>query len=244
MNPWESLDYHTAILVPHTDSVYFAWVNSVVRLQIPQPAFYTFQSGLTIDQARELSVDTAMKTQHYNHLFIEALKNRREFEKLRSMDEAIEYALDSGARYLFFLDSDVAIEPYAIYTLRNARYPIVSGVYYKKVDEKITNLYMMDWQTLDFHPITKYETPRYLFVDGVGLGITLIDSRIFKKLSQPWFEWYHYKKYKHPYSEDLNFCLKIQNELGIKILVDTFVKGRHIGVFAKDYEGNIVSTKV
>jgi hypothetical protein len=245
MNPWESIDYDTAVLVPHTDSVYFAWVNSLIRLRIPQPAFFTFQSGLTIDQARELSVDTAMNTPHYNKLFLMALKGRIKYiEKFKTKDESIEYAIDSGAKYIFFLDSDVAVEPDAIYMLKSARFPIVSGVYYKKVNEKITNLYMFNKTTKDYSPITSYETPRYLYVDGVGLGITLIDSDIFRKLSQPWFEWYHYKKYKHAYSEDLNFCLKVQNELGIKILVDTFVKGYHIGVFAKDYEGKIVTTGV
>jgi len=219
MYPWKKIKPSVAILVPHQDIFYFPFVNSLIRLNPPPNSYYTFQRGLTIDEARENVTEIATGVENYDPLYVETIK---------SIDQGIEKSLDYGVDYIFFLDSDVIAPPNAIQILMQAYYPFVSGIYYKRVNKPHLNLYMKKGN--EFKPVESVKGGRYFFADGVGLGISLIESWVFKKLSKPWFLWEHYRVNKNRLSEDLYFCNKVYEELGIKPLVDLFVRARHVGM--------------
>ncbi|MEM3265325.1 MAG: hypothetical protein QXH07_05160 [Thermoplasmata archaeon] len=221
MEPWNEQKQTVAILIPHGELVYFPFALALTHLNPPQPSFFILQRGLSLHELRDYMVDVQFQTQHYDTIYMDIMKNK---------DAMIEKSLDSGADYIFFLDSDVIVPPNTIQTLMQWHYPITAGVYWKKVNKTHTSLYMYDENSKKYNAIEKYKAPRTMFVDGIGMGITLIDTRIFKKLSQPWFWWEHYKVNKDRLSEDLYFCKKVWDELGIKILVDTYVTGEHIGM--------------
>jgi hypothetical protein len=230
LEPWIKQKPVVAILIPHGEQVYFPFAMTLVHLNPPQPSFYILQRGLSLHELRDYMIDVQFQTPNYDALFINALKSR---------DAMIEKSLDSGAEYIFFLDSDVLAPSSAIQTLMQWHYPVTAGVYWKKANQSHTSLYMYNDNEKQFHPIQKYETSRFLYVDGVGMGLTLIDARIFKKLSTPWFLWEHYKVNKNRVSEDLYFCKKVWEELGIKVLVDTMVTAEHLGMGGVKKEGEI-----
>ena len=64
-------------------------------------------------------------------------------------------------------------------------------------------------------------------VDGIGMGITLIKTEVFKKMNDDWFDPYPKTK-KNPVinGEDLAFCKRAQKK-GFKIFVDTGLQAAH-----------------
>lgn len=230
MEPWNKQKYTVAILIPHGDMIYFPFALSLAQLNPPQPSFYILQKGLSLHELRDYMVDVMFQTKNYDSLYIDVEKSK---------DKMVEQSLDSGAEYIFFLDSDVIVNPNTIQTLMELHYPVTVGVYWKKENRPHTSLYMFDEKTKKFNGIERFNASSPFFVDGAGMGIALIDSRIFKKLSPPWFLWEHYKVNTNRYSEDLYFCRKLWEELGIKILVDPRVKGTHLGMGGIKDEGKI-----
>ncbi|MEM3301682.1 MAG: hypothetical protein QXX23_07005 [Thermoplasmata archaeon] len=230
MEPWNKQRYKVAILIPHGDMVYFPFALALAQLNPPQPSFYILQKGLSLHEVRDYMVDVMLQTKNYESLYIEVEKSK---------DKMIEQSLDSGAEYIFFLDSDIIVPPNTIQKLMRWYYPVTVGVYWKKQNSPHTSLYMFDEKTKKFNGIQRFYGSSPFYVDGSGMGLALIDTRIFKKLSPPWFLWEHYKVNPNRYSEDLYFCRKLWEELGIKILVDSEVRGTHVGMGGVRDEGQI-----
>lgn len=159
-----------------------------------------------------------------------------------SRNDLVEAAIRDGCTHLFFLDSDTfpcgphphtgLLEPMpdVIPRLLSHHYPIVSGMYWTKKDGP--NLFrLMAGEINRFEPI-KQESQQLIstltFVDGVGIGCCMIDSRVFSRVPYPWFE---YKRTdvlgQHiELSEDLAFCASARRA-GFGILVDGGVVCKH-----------------
>jgi len=149
----------------------------------------------------------------------------------------VEEALRIGVKYIFFLDADVIPPPYAYIRLRSHRLPIVSGLYYTKVprvkDEKgevrpTPAMWRYNPKVKGLSPIIDWKPPKGLVeVDAVGMGCALIDTRVFKGIKPPWFEYRHNPLARTGLSEDLVFCEKAK-KAGFPIYVDTAVECGHI----------------
>lgn len=154
-------------------------------------------------------------------------------ERTRLVKRAME---ETDAEYFFFLDDDV-IPPFNVLTaLLSHQKPIVCGIYWTREPKKCRcpAAYVERGTGPNTRgvPISLERGKRLVEVDYAGLGCALIRRSIFKKVSEPWFE------FTLDYGEDLYFFKKVAREAGIKPLIDLDVKCRHIGVFSIEPDGS------
>lgn len=141
-------------------------------------------------------------------------------------------ALECGAEWLFFLDSDVVPPPDTILRLIAHRQPIISGVYHRRSPPAGVPVMMKDWQWV-FNPPKN----AIMEVDVVGAGCLLIHRSVLQQLppqrpGKHWFDWRVDMQGILPredcLSEDFTFCWQAK-KAGYKILVDTSIQCKHIG---------------
>lgn len=138
-------------------------------------------------------------------------------------ENMVEEALKENPEYILFWDKDIVPPPDAVLMLMSHQYPVCSGLYPDKGNRWSAFIY----KDGDILPVKNAED-NVLFVDAVGLGFTLIETEVFRHLSKPWFK-YEYNRLHNPkgLSEDMYFCMKVQKELGIKVLLNGWIKCRH-----------------
>ena len=153
-------------------------------------------------------------------------------------NQAAKRALDHNPKpkYLFFLDYDVLPHHDALCKLiyraeHFADYDIFAGVYCSKTSPPEPLIYRGDGQG----PAWDWTVGDLLFdVTGVHMGLTLIRTSLFEKLSHtdenPWFFTTNQSdgSLRRYGTEDLWFCRRAIREAGAKILVDTSVLAGHI----------------
>ena len=153
-------------------------------------------------------------------------------------------ALDAGAEWLFFLDSDVVAPPDTILRLMKHKQPIISGVYHRRSPPIGHPVMMKGGQFVDDYPANKI-----IEVDVVGAGCLLIHTSVLKTLpaqapGRHWFRWgVDMKGILDPVdcmSEDYTFCIHSIRH-GYKVLVDTSIQCKHIGLAEskKNYFGPV-----
>lgn len=151
-------------------------------------------------------------------------------------------ALEQGAEWLFFLDSDVLIPDGTIDKLVERNRPIISGMVKMKSGDG--TLWCAGVNTNDgkflFTNTADWTTP-LITADVVGCGCLLVHSSVFWKIKGEYpdlqyFEFtkdrgYKPEKYPDPLmanvGEDIYFCL-LAKKCGYEITVDTTVRCEHI----------------
>ena len=149
---------------------------------------------------------------------------------------AVKTAMKYGATHIFFLDSDVVPDrDDTILQLLMWRLPMVCGLYrLKKVDSsQVFPLSVYKWspERNAFRYLTPTDIPpgnRLIPIEGGGLGLCLIDMRVFNVIDEPYFKWE-----QHPWnpppgglSEDLYFFKKVIDH-GIQPYADLEVTASH-----------------
>lgn len=141
-------------------------------------------------------------------------------------------SLDSGADYVFFLDSDVVPPKDAVLRLIAHNQPIISGVYCRRSPPVAVPVMIKNGNW-----VTEYPKNSIIEVDLVGAGCLLIHKSVLQKLppqrpGKHWFDWRVDMRGVLPHgeclSEDFTFCAWARKH-GYKILVDTSIQCRHIG---------------
>jgi hypothetical protein len=154
----------------------------------------------------------------------------------------VEAGLRSGAEWLFLLDDDVIGPDEGLLTLLAAaeqnKWKFMSGLYWARKNQKDRSLSAWRlfkqksgneaWAKDQTVPsaISDKQDGRFVSVDAVGLGFSLIHRSVFENISRPWFDW----PVNGP-SEDFYFCEKVARELKITPVVDMEIKCGHIGTF-------------
>lgn len=142
------------------------------------------------------------------------------------------HALDLGADYMFFLDSDVVVPPDTIERLIALNMPITSGMYCRRSPPEGVPVMIRDGQW-----ITEFPKDALLEVDLVGAGCLLIHTDVLRALppqrpGKHWFDWRVDMKSVMPagecLSEDFTFNVHARRH-GFKTVVDTSIQCRHIG---------------
>jgi len=159
-----------------------------------------------------------------------------------SRNRLVDYASKIGSEYVLFIDDDVIVPINCFNKLiywANEGYDVVSGVYYSKqippqplIFKGRGNGYLSKWKVGD---IIKD-------ADGIGMGLTLIKTSVFKKIARPWFLSVVGKKDKKTdllvsMDETLYFCDKLK-EAKISILVDTSIQAIHYDSETKTFYFN------
>ena len=146
-------------------------------------------------------------------------------------NKAVEAAKMTGAKYLLFIDNDMAFPPEAIDKLYNSikekQADVVSGLFFKREPPynptSLSRLEISDKED-EVKFITLKEWPEGMVeVDGTGMAFTIIDMTIFNKIKQPYFS------FKEGVGEDLYFCFFAKTAGGAKMYCDARIKIGHIG---------------
>lgn len=198
---WEIRNAHSVLVYTlHTDLVSIAWSYGFRNLVIPGD--YMGLAGMPYDHARNL---------------------------------ACMRCLEGGYEWLFSLDSDVIPPRDAILRLLARNQPIISGLYCRRSPPHGVPVMIRDgtWYS-DFKPGSVVE------VDLVGAGCLLLHRSVLESLppqrpeaGKHWFDWRIDCQAVLPpgecLSEDFTMCQHSKRR-GYKILVDTSVVCRHVGL--------------
>lgn len=146
-------------------------------------------------------------------------------------NEIVQYALDQGANYIFWLDDDVIAPPDAFLKLYMHQKDIINGVYWSKSNPPMPLLFRnhlegpyMDWHIGDF-----------IEIDAAGNGLTLVKTDVYRKMEKelggPWYstEYASFKNATNSPSnntEDLYFYWKAR-KLGYQVWADTSIQAYH-----------------
>jgi hypothetical protein len=139
-----------------------------------------------------------------------------------------EAAIQDGADYIFFIDSDIIAESpddinEVLSMLIEDNLPIVSGMYRaKKYNMVPWAMWKHNEKTGDFKPIVSWNKP-LINADVAGMGCMLIKFEVFKNTPKPWFRW---DALMVP-SEDFFFLLKAK-KAGYNTVIDTRIRCSHI----------------
>ena len=149
---------------------------------------------------------------------------------------AVKMARERGATHIFFLDSDVVPDKNdTILQLYRWRLPVACGLYrLKRVDSAQVfpfSVYKWSPERNAFRYLTPGDIPpgsRLIPIDGGGLGLCLIDMRVFNVIDEPYFKWELYPWNPPPggLSEDLYFFKKVIDH-GIQPYADLEVTASH-----------------
>ena len=152
--------------------------------------------------------------------------------------------LELDFQWLFFLDDDVIPPADTILRLMAHKKPIVSGVYYRRSPPILPVMLRNTPEGRQW--ISGYNVPDLIEVDYVGAGCLLIHRDVLKSLPQPWFDWRVDRSDLPPeqrMSEDFSFCESARQN-GYKILVDTSIHCRHVGLGESRMNGQYVPSEL
>lgn len=164
----------------------------------------------------------------------------------------VEHARKVGARWIWYVDADVMVPPWALENLKKRDRLLISGVYvgkqppYNIIASRING-------TGAYQPIKEWPENGVLDdLDGVGAGCMLVKMEVFDKLDaaastakgakavqvgagRPYFQFSPVGNEKGDLlGEDYHFC-RSAKAAGIPVSLDTSVCCRHIG----DYEYSV-----
>lgn len=147
-------------------------------------------------------------------------------------NEIVEFALEQGANYIYWLDDDVIPPPDAFMKLYRHQKDIVNGVYWSKSNPPMPLLFRghlsgpyWDWHVGDL-----------IEIDAAGNGLTLVKTDVYRTISEkvggPWYSTEYgsfagpVKESPYNNTEDLYFYWKAR-KAGYKIWADTSVQAFH-----------------
>lgn len=150
-------------------------------------------------------------------------------------ERAVDFALDWGADYIFFYDSDMRFTPDVFLRLLAADKPVVGALAFTgrvpitPVIYTFGDSYRQDAAGLhaDVHPIMDYKRDALIQVDAIGFGVVMIQAGVFRSIPKPWFN-------SPGVGEDILFCIRCK-QFGIPVWVDTAAKTQHKPTFPVDW---------
>ena len=145
--------------------------------------------------------------------------------------EGVNNAVEAGAHWVMFIDSDMTFEPDAVLRLVARDVDIVSGLCVKKAQPHAPTIYMENKEEGGFNHMLDFPLDEMVECDATGTAFLLIKIEVFKKMDTPYFAFPPQEKRDKPMGEDMYFCTKAR-ELGYKIFVDTSVIIGHLGEYA------------
>jgi glycosyltransferase involved in cell wall biosynthesis len=152
-------------------------------------------------------------------------------------------ALEMGAEWIFFLDSDILLPKGTIERMIGRNRPLLSGLYKRKSETGsiwCCGIRNADGEAFRFTSNSDWED-ELMSTDVVGAGCLLIHRKVFETISimypaLPWFQWCSDRGYKpeqfpdplmYNAGEDVYFCL-LAKKCGFEVIIDTTIKCEHI----------------
>lgn len=143
---------------------------------------------------------------------------------------AVAEFLESGADYLWFVDSDIVLPGDSLMRLVNAGGDIVSGVYFRKIpgNDRIAEVCRLEDEKTVFY--RESELPEEVFeASGVGFGCVLLSRETVRRCAGAAERGEPFVYNREPLiSEDLWFC-NLARGLGYRVMVDGGLRVGHEG---------------
>ncbi len=135
-------------------------------------------------------------------------------------------ALDSGASHILWIDSDMRFPKDSLTRLLEHEEPIVAANYATRRMPIIPTAGDKEHGEL----YTEDESQGLVKVHYAGMGLMLVETRVFRAMLEPWFALGFNPKEKDYIGEDVYFCKKAR-ESGFRVLVDQELSKevRHVG---------------
>lgn len=153
--------------------------------------------------------------------------------------QLVDNAIAEGADWVLFIDSDMRFPPDALDRLLAHRRDIVAANYVtREIPPRPTAFNVSEDGKTWTRVATKLEGSDGLEqVTGVGMGLMLINTRVFSLIPRPWFL-IPYSTVNHDYlGEDLYFSLRAHDaELNTYIDHDLSKDVKHVGQFEFGWE--------
>lgn len=150
-------------------------------------------------------------------------------------ENLVEEAISSGATHILWLDTDMTFPPDVVERLEKHNKPVVTCNYVKRGIPTMPVAYKSDGKQA--YPVNSNGKTGLEEVDVTGLGVCLMDVRVFKDIPKPWFLMgYNPNTGKHM-GEDVYFFRKLK-DAGYKCWVDHDLSREvgHIGTFEYRHE--------
>lgn len=200
---WSSKKGKLAVCIPCRDTLHSAHAMSLVEL-------VKFNTMNDIDTHVFMDASTVLLTQR---------------ERLATM------ALESGAEYTLWLDSDMIFPSTTAVRLLAHNEDVVAANYIRRQlpAKGVAYETIGDWENpLDFDVYDDLVP-----VEGVGMGCMLMKTHIFSELSKPWFDFQWTPQSNDFLGEDMLLCQKIAST-GRTVKIDTVLSQemRHLGTWA------------
>ena len=152
------------------------------------------------------------------------------YDCARARNEIAKLAIKHDFDYVLMIDSDVSVPKEALVKLLECETDIALGWYHKKrtkTDETVIFDFGKDFNNKNMiYGETLYGLNDPFEVKGGGLGISLVNVNVFKKMAYPYFKYVIYDN-DTILSEDLYFCSEAR-KYGMQIQCNPNVKGGHI----------------
>lgn len=150
---------------------------------------------------------------------------------LNQRNNLVKDALDTKVDYILWLDSDMIFPSTTLLKLLSHNKDIVSCNYMKRSLPVKTVAYedVTDWES--WIPLKEYDD--LVKVEGIGMGVMLMKTSIFKKIKKPYFEFVYKKDTDDWHGEDFNLLEKLR-KAGIETFVDMNLSNYiyHLGTYA------------
>ena len=140
--------------------------------------------------------------------------------------ETLVELLPGESTHIFFVDDDMGFEEDVLKILMGRGEKFVLGNYQKKQEGEVWVALDDEGRQISSKGKTGLQPCRF-----GGLGMALIETEIFFRLSQPWFPVPWNTATKHYVSEDYSLFNRVKKELGITPMVDHDVSNKiwHVG---------------
>ena len=200
---WSNKKGKLAVCIPCRDTLHSAHAMSLIEL-------VKFNTMNDIDTHVFMDASTVLLTQR---------------ERLAAM------ALEFGAEYMLWLDSDIVFPSTTAVRLLGHKEDVVAANYVRRQlpAKGVAYESMENWQ----NPLSFDVRDELVPVAGVGMGCMLMKTDIFLELSKPWFEIEWTPSSNDFLGEDMVLCRKIA-ATGRQVKIDTALSHelRHLGTWA------------
>jgi hypothetical protein len=200
-----------------------------VRVAVCVPCQHQVSSQFMFDLVRMMTLTAATRKDIEMRLFL-----HRGSILPAQRQALVNQALAAEATHILFLDADMRFPKETLPRLLEHNHPIVAANYPTRIypvrptattveGEKRVPLY------------TGPESTGLEEASTAGMGCMLVETAVFRNLSEPWFQFYFDESRKHYIGEDYCFCIKA-TQAGIPIYVDHDLSKevRHVGEFEFD----------
>jgi len=144
-----------------------------------------------------------------------------------------DWAKKNSFSYVFFVDHDITFPPDTLEKLISHDKPVISGVYRQRSEDQHLEIYGNNYAKVspeDLYSFSNYTDGNYdlIRIAGCGFGCVLVKTEVFDIVGYPQFEYHVALDHKNTLSEDVDFCIKVNNK-NLSVWCDRSIVCGHIG---------------